>query len=87
MANAGIRPAGAQNVDIITITSLMISNQSATLSGVPAIPVKAVVAAGGLEQTYSIDFTISGNIISWASMGLGSILSVGDKLIVQYFTL
>jgi hypothetical protein len=88
MANAPIRPSGAVVTDYIEITSPILSAQQATLSGTPVFPLKTLVdVIGGIAQQYTNDFIITGNIINWASMGLGTILSVGDVLRIQYFIL
>lgn len=87
MSNASIRPSGAQKTDYIIITAPMLAAFQATLSATPVAPINALVEAGGVAQKYSSDFIITGNVISWLSMGLGTILSVGDILMVQYYYL
>lgn len=86
MATAPIKPSGASITEYITVTSPMLSAKQATLSGTPAVPTRVVVdIVGGISQGYTNDFVISGNIISWNSMGLQTLLDIGDILRVSYF--
>jgi hypothetical protein len=87
MASTPIRPSGALRVDYIPVTSDILSAKQVSLSGSPASPDKVLVDAGGVDQIYSVDYTVSGNIISWNSRGLETVLSVGDIIRIQYFIL
>lgn len=87
--NEGLRGADGQTrgavSDLIQITSVEMTNQSATLSKLAVSPESAIVAVvGSIIQENGVDFTISGNVISWAGLGLQDLLQVGDTLIVHY---
>lgn len=88
MAQAPILPSGSETVDYITMTSTMIASGQAQLTYTPRIASKTLCEViGGLAQMINVDFTITGNIISWQAMGLQTILGVGDTIRVVYFVL
>ena len=72
-------------IDNFTLTTGNISTKSVTLSATPVAPEKTILnVIGGPVQEYGVDYTISGNILSWSALGLESLLTDGDKLIVQF---
>ena len=78
---------GAENVEYIDITALMITNKELTLSNTPAITTNTVVdVIGGTSQRYGADFTVSSNVLSWNLLGLESELTSGDVLRIQYLS-
>lgn len=36
-------------------------------------------------QSYGTDFTITGNVLTWSSLGLDGVVTLGDKLRILYF--
>lgn len=38
----------------------------------------------GIEQINGIDFTVTGNVLSWDSLGLDNFIETGDTIIIQY---
>lgn len=74
------------NVDTFTLNGSQISSAQVTLSSTPTMPALSVLnVIGGSVQQYSVDYIISSNILSWSGLGLQSILSSGDILIIQFF--
>lgn len=72
-------------VEVITVTGPMITAGELTLSESCASPSEALVFLdGGSVQKPGVDFNVAGNILSWSGLGLETIISVGDILIVQY---
>jgi hypothetical protein len=39
--------------------------------------------AGGIEQVNGIDFSVTGDVLSWDGLGLDNFLEEGDTLIIQ----
>lgn len=73
------------NVDKFTLNGTDISNKFVTLAETPAIAADTrVIVIGGVEQEYSVDFTVSGSTIDWDGLGLDGLLASGDKLVVVY---
>jgi hypothetical protein len=70
---------------IIELTTLDITNKFVTLNFTPLVPEAiTVVPVGGPEQLLGVDYIITGNILSWDSLGLDGILDNTDKLIIHY---
>jgi hypothetical protein len=77
--------AGSYFVDNFTLNGTDISNKFVTLSGTPTTASGTILnIVGGVVQDYSVDFTITGDQLSWNGLGLDGVLASGDKLIVQY---
>lgn len=75
----------AVNIDKFTLDGTDISNKFITLSGTPTTAGNTIlIIIGGIVQDYSVDFTISGAVLSWNGLGLDGILEIGDKLIIQF---
>ncbi len=72
-------------VEMITVTPLMITNGQLTLSQNNASPSETLLFLdGGVIQKYGIDFTVVGNVLSWTGLGLETIISSNDVLIIEY---
>lgn len=72
-------------VEMFTVTPLMITNGQLTLSQNNASPSETLLFIyGGVIQKYGIDFTVVGNVLSWTGLGLETIISLSDILIIQY---
>lgn len=77
--------SGSYNVEKLTLNASDISNKQITLSATPTTASDTrLTVIEGIEQDYSIDFTVSGSTLSWNGLGLESILEDGDKLVIIY---
>lgn len=72
-------------VNKITLTGTDITNKFITLTGAPTTPSGTILdVIGGPTQDYSVDFIVSGSTLSWSGLSLETILTAGDKLIIQF---
>jgi hypothetical protein len=71
--------------DVITLTTLMVTNKSVTLSQTPKIAANTKLNVdGGIPQRYSLDYSVTGAVLSWTGLGLDGTLIAGDVLRVNY---
>ena len=72
-------------VEKFTLGAGEITAKAVTLASTPTTAtLTRLVVINGLEQDYSVDFTISGFNLSWNGLTLDGVLSVGDKIIAIY---
>ena len=72
-------------VDSFTLDAGQILAKQVTLSQTPNSAVQTILdLKGGVPQFYADDYTVSGAILSWASLGLESLVSIGSKIRVYY---
>lgn len=80
--------SGSSNytVNKFTLSPTDISNGFVTLTSTPTTLSDTILdVVGGVMQDYSVDFIVTGNVLSWNGLGLAAIpLVSGDKLIVQF---
>lgn len=68
---------------VLELTTIDISNKQITLSRTPTTAEETrVIVVGGINQEYGVDFTVSGDVLSWNGLGLDGVLEAGDKLII-----
>lgn len=69
-----------------TLQASDITNKNMTIDNTPLTDTKTrlIVIGGPGDQDYGIDFTVSGNTLSWDSLALDGILETNDKVIVIY---
>lgn len=74
------------NVDYFTISSAEELSKQIQLSGIPTDPSKTLldIYGGGGVQIYSIDYTVSGDILSWSGLRLDGVISTGDEVRVVW---
>ena len=78
--------AGAYTVNVFTLSGGNMTDKFVTLTGTPTVPSGTILnIVGGVIQSYSTDFTVIGNQLSWSGLALDGILSINDKLIVQFY--
>lgn len=71
--------------NIIELTQENIDSKSAQLTATPINPeFTQLTVIGGSNQLYGIDFTVSGNSVSWDGLGLDNFVDVGDILVIQF---
>jgi len=72
-------------VETRSITGTEISNKQLTLVNTPTASSAVIVdAIGGTGQRVSVDFSLTGNILSWNGLGLDGVVSSGDVLRISY---
>ena len=72
-------------VEKFTLNSTDISTKYVTLANAPITPSLTILSViGGVEQEYSVDFTVTGSQLSWNGTFLDGVLVSGDKLTVQH---
>lgn len=70
-----------------TLTTTDIANKYVVLGGTPSDPTSVLLdVISSTSQIYGVDYTVSGNKLSWAGLGLDGILAAGMKL-RTYFVL
>lgn len=75
-------PSGVEN---FTITAPILSAKQVTLSFAPTTPAVTILTPlGGIQQEYGVDFTITGNTLSWHGLGLDGYFVLNDKFSVIY---
>lgn len=76
--------AGNINIVPFTLTNLEITSKSVTLPQTP-LPGKALlIPASGIPQLVDVDFTITGNVLSWNGFSLENQLAVNDAIKIIY---
>ncbi len=66
-----------------SLTALQASNKEVTLFYTPTTPAYTVLLVqGGAGQAYSLDYTVSGSVLSWSGLGLDGFLDDTDTIIV-----
>jgi hypothetical protein len=72
-------------VEDIILTSQQIADKKITLSRIPAFPEALLfVPTGGVAQRYGVDYTVVGNDIGWAGLGLDGFLEEGEGIRITY---
>jgi hypothetical protein len=72
-------------VELFTLNSGQEAAKQIVLGATPIIANFTVLEiASAPSQFYGLDFTVSGNILSWSGLGLDGILAAGDNLTVTY---
>jgi hypothetical protein len=74
------------NVEMVVLTQQDISNKFIVLNDSPLFPGGVeLTPGGGIPQINGIDFSVTGNILSWDGLGLdGNFLEQNEILIVKY---
>lgn len=70
-------------MQVITLNGTDITNQYVTLANTPIANSVSVFPKGGLQQTPTDDFTVSGAVVTFAG-DLASLAASGDKLVIEY---
>ena len=71
--------------ELITITQDNLDTKSVQLSKAPmGSQFLMLEIIGGITQLYDVDYTFTGDILSWDGLGLDNFLEVGDILVVKY---
>ena len=72
-------------VETIIISAAQDLAQAVVLTNSPGDVSKTIVdVVGGTSQRFGFDFTVAGNILSWAGFSLETVLAEGDVIRVTY---
>jgi hypothetical protein len=72
-------------VDVFTITAPQAAAKEVTLTDTPTSAASTLALLGGIAQTPNVDFSVSGNVLSWDSLGMDALpVEAGDILVVIY---
>lgn len=74
-------------VDYFDLTATEETSKEITLSDTPTQPSRTLVDVmnGGGALRYSLDFTVTGNVLSWAGGRFDGVLGDGDELRVVFY--
>lgn len=82
---AGPSGSGGANILQHTVTSQDIINKYLDLPSTPTDATKVTVdVCAGCMQANGIDFTVSGARINWNSLGMETVISAGDSIVIHY---
>lgn len=83
--NVVVPPSNVYTVEYFTLTSAQATSGSVTLSYTPTSPeVVTLDVISGSAQVYGEDYSVTGNLLSWAANPLYDIMAEGDKIRVTY---
>jgi hypothetical protein len=83
---SGAGGSATNRVQVITLAAFDISNKYVTLTETPTAPSDVTLSIGTAPgQSYGVDYTVSGTILTWSGLGLDGVLSIGDILTINYF--
>lgn len=69
----------------IVISQNDIDNKMVTLANAPVVPSSVTLMfLDGIHQINGIDFSVSGDELSWDSLGLDGFIELGDTIVIQY---
>lgn len=78
-------PSSGYYTQIFVLDALQVAAKSVTLSLAPTTPTSTLfMVRGGPSQGYSLDFTVSGNTVSWNGLALDGILEIGDQITIVH---
>lgn len=83
---SGIPGVGGYKVEQITISAAQEATQAIILNEQPTQPTRTLMFIDGAGSTfYGLDFTVSGNVLSWAGTRLDGLLAENDLVRLVYF--
>lgn len=87
LLTSGTPGVGGYFVDYYTLDAGEVTAKEIELSGSPTQPTRVLldIADGGGSRTYLLDYTVSGNVLSWNGLRLDGLLEEGDELRVVWF--
>lgn len=82
-----VTPSGTFTVRYHEITAPEAAAKELTLAATPSVPSNVILdIIGGSSQRYGVDFSVSGNVLTWDSLGLDGVINVGDILRYWFFS-
>lgn len=85
--NSGIPGVGGYNVEQFQIDLSELTAKEVILSSTPTHPTRTLLSVDGGAGLgfYGLDFTVSGNVLSWSGTSLDGLLELNDLIQVIYF--
>lgn len=74
-----------RRVNKYQLSNAQITSKSITLPFSVNTPSTMSFVAGGIEHTITIDYSVSGNVVSWSGLTLDGVLEEGDEVIIEYY--
>ena len=72
---------------VVTLSNTEITNKKFTLDHAPLFSETIqFIPDGGITQRYGVDFTVTGNDVSWSGLELDGFLESGDQVRVFYIS-
>lgn len=72
---------------VVTLSPTNITDKKFTLDFAPLFSETIqFIPDGGIQQRYGVDFTITGNDVSWSGLGLDGFLESGEQVRVFYIS-
>ena len=72
-------------VETIVISAAQAAAQAVVLTNTPGDVNKTILdIVSGTSQRFGVDFTVAGNVLSWAGFSLETVLAEGDVIRVTY---
>lgn len=77
---------GTYRVEYRTLTLGEATAEQLTLSFTPGVPayVAMDIRGGAGAPFFGVDFTVTGNVLSWSGLGLSGLLATGDQVRILY---
>lgn len=86
LVNSGTPGALGYFVEQLEIDPIQALNKEITLADIPSFPEKTLLYVdGGAPAFYTLDFVVSGNVLSWSGKRLDGLLETGDVVRIVYF--
>lgn len=84
--NAGVPGVGGYEVEQFTITEAQELAAEIELASTPTEPTRTLLFIDGAPATfYGLDFTVTGNVLSWGGTRLDGLLLEADLVRIVYF--
>lgn len=86
LINSGTPGACGYFVEQIELDSTQALNKEITLADAPNFPEKTLLYIdGGAPAFYTLDFEVTGDVLSWSGKRLDGLLETGDVMRIVYF--
>lgn len=86
LLNSGTPGVGGYKVEQHLVDLGQLVSKEIELSEIPTHPTMTLVQIEGAGPTfYGVDFTVSGNVLTWNSLRLDGLLGLNDRVQIIYF--
>lgn len=71
--------------ETVTLTAEQITAKTVTLTATPKVAATVTMSVRGApSQFYGLDFSVTASVLTWAGLGLDTVLLAGDNLTITY---